>query len=73
MKMIRSLWRENDAQDMVEYSLMLAFVALASAALMVQAGAGVKNVWQQVSGCPSGTHLETFGDIDHPVCEPNGH
>jgi len=37
--------REEQGQDLVEYTLLLAFVALASAALFIGAGATMKNIW----------------------------
>lgn len=36
---------DEQGQDLIEYTLLLAFVALASAALMTKAGASVKTVW----------------------------
>jgi Flp pilus assembly pilin Flp len=37
--------REEEGQDLVEYTLLLAFVALASAALFIGAGASMANIW----------------------------
>lgn len=37
--------REEQGQDLVEYTLLLAFVALASAALFVNAGTTMKGIW----------------------------
>jgi Flp pilus assembly pilin Flp len=37
--------REEQGQDLIEYTLLLAFVALASAAIFVTAGASVKSIW----------------------------
>ena len=42
--MIR-LVREEQGQDLVEYSLLLAFVALASAALFINAGTSIAGIW----------------------------
>jgi len=41
----RNLWNEEQGQDMIEYTLLLAFVALASAALFIGAGGSVKGIW----------------------------
>ena len=41
--------REEDGQDLVEYTLLLAFVALASAALFVNAGGAIKGIWTQTN------------------------
>jgi len=43
--MMRSFLRDESGQDLVEYTLLLAFVALASAALFIGAGAEVSQIW----------------------------
>ena len=42
---LRNLWNEEQGQDMIEYTLLLAFVALASAALFIGAGNSVHGIW----------------------------
>jgi Flp pilus assembly pilin Flp len=37
--------RAEEGQDLVEYTLLLAFVCLASAALFIGAGKSMANVW----------------------------
>ena len=37
--------REEEGQDLVEYTLLLAFVCLASAALFIGAGKSMANIW----------------------------
>jgi Flp pilus assembly pilin Flp len=37
--------REEDGQDLIEYTLLLAFVCLASAALFINAGSTMSNIW----------------------------
>ena len=37
--------REEQGQDLVEYTLLLAFVALASAAIFIGAGASIAGIW----------------------------
>jgi Flp pilus assembly pilin Flp len=37
--------REDEGQDLIEYTLLLAFVALASAALFLSAGGNVAGIW----------------------------
>ncbi len=37
--------RAEEGQDLVEYTLLLAFVCLASAALFIGAGVSMANVW----------------------------
>jgi Flp pilus assembly pilin Flp len=42
---ILRLVRDEEGQDLVEYTLLLAFVCLASAALFIGAGKSMANVW----------------------------
>ena len=42
--------REEKGQDLVEYTLLLAFVCLASAALFIQAGASLAGIWGDANG-----------------------
>jgi Flp pilus assembly pilin Flp len=37
--------RDEEGQDLVEYTLLLAFVCLASAALFIGAGKSMANIW----------------------------
>jgi Flp pilus assembly pilin Flp len=37
--------RDEQAQDLIEYTLLLAFVCLASAALFISAGGSVAGIW----------------------------
>jgi Flp pilus assembly pilin Flp len=37
--------REEEGQDLVEYTLLLAFVCLASAALFIGAGKSMASIW----------------------------
>lgn len=37
--------QEEDGQDLIEYTLLLAFVCLASAALFISAGGSVAGIW----------------------------
>lgn len=41
--------KDEQGQDLIEYTLLLAFVALASAALFTSAGASVKSIWSNAS------------------------
>ena len=40
-KFLKRFWREESGQDLIEYTLLLAFVALASASLFLSAGGSV--------------------------------
>jgi Flp pilus assembly pilin Flp len=45
MTFLRNFWQEDQGQDLIEYTLLMAFVALASAALFIGAGGSVKGIW----------------------------
>jgi Flp pilus assembly pilin Flp len=42
---IRNFWNDEQGQDLIEYTLLMAFVALASAALFIGAGKSVQGIW----------------------------
>jgi Flp pilus assembly pilin Flp len=42
---IERFLRDEQGQDLIEYTLLLAFVALASAALFIGAGSSVSGIW----------------------------
>jgi Flp pilus assembly pilin Flp len=41
--------KDEQGQDLIEYTLLLAFVALASAALFTSAGTSVSKIWSAAS------------------------
>jgi len=43
------LWHDEQGQDLIEYTLMLAFVALASAALFSSAGTSINQIWSKTN------------------------
>jgi Flp pilus assembly pilin Flp len=45
MSYIISFLFDEQGQDLIEYTLLMAFVALASAALFLSAGGSVKGIW----------------------------
>ena len=45
--------REEQGQDLVEYTLLLAFVCLASAALFINAGASLATIWTDTNAIAS--------------------
>jgi len=45
MTMLKNFIREEQGQDLIEYTLLLAFVALASAALFIAAGGCFNGIW----------------------------
>jgi Flp pilus assembly pilin Flp len=42
---LRTFWRDELGQDLIEYTLLMAFVALASAALFLGAGGSISGIW----------------------------
>jgi Flp pilus assembly pilin Flp len=50
MKRIRKFLQDGQGQDLIEYTLLLAFVALASAGLYTSAGGSVSNIWGNANG-----------------------
>jgi Flp pilus assembly pilin Flp len=45
MNLLTSLFRDDEGQDLIEYTLLMAFVALASAALFLGAGSSISGIW----------------------------
>ena len=45
MNAIQKFWNDEQGQDLIEYTLLMAFVALASAALFLGAGGSIKGIW----------------------------
>jgi Flp pilus assembly pilin Flp len=43
--LIRGFWQDESGQDLIEYTLLMAFVALSSAALFSNTGSSVSKVW----------------------------
>jgi Flp pilus assembly pilin Flp len=40
-----NLWREEDGQDLIEYSLLITFIALATAALVGSGQNAIRAIW----------------------------
>ena len=49
MSLIKSFLHDENGQDLIEYTLLMAFVALASAALFIGAGGSVKGIWSSTN------------------------
>ena len=45
MHLLKRFLTGESGQDLIEYTLLLAFVALASAALFIGAGGSVQGIW----------------------------
>ncbi len=46
---LKNFLRDESGQDLIEYTLLMAFVALASASLFLSAGNSVSTIWQSGS------------------------
>ena len=47
--MLYNFVKDEHGQDLIEYTLLLAFVCLASAALFISAGTSVGGIWTQAN------------------------
>jgi Flp pilus assembly pilin Flp len=46
---IQNFIKDEQGQDLIEYTLLMAFVALASAALFIGAGSSIKGIWSSTN------------------------
>jgi Flp pilus assembly pilin Flp len=49
MKSLCLFLKNEQGQDLIEYTLLMAFIALASAAIFVNAGGSVAGIWGSAS------------------------
>jgi Flp pilus assembly pilin Flp len=42
---VKSFWKDQQGQDLIEYTLLLSFVAVASAGLFIGDGGNVAGIW----------------------------
>ena len=45
MTFLRNFWNEEQGQDLIEYSLLMAFIAVATGTLFLTPGRSVKGIW----------------------------
>ena len=45
LERLRSFWNNEEGQDLIEYTLLLAFVALVAAGLFIQSGQSTSGIW----------------------------
>ncbi len=50
---LQAFWREEDGQDLVEYALLLAFIALAAVAVLTSVQTNIKTLWKDISNALS--------------------
>jgi Flp pilus assembly pilin Flp len=43
--MLNMFWQDEQGQDLIEYTLLVAFVCLATAALFVNSGGSLSGIW----------------------------
>jgi Flp pilus assembly pilin Flp len=46
---IKRFWQEESGQDLIEYTLLMAFVALASASIFIGAGNSMTTIWNNAN------------------------
>jgi Flp pilus assembly pilin Flp len=49
LNVLKRLWQDDHGQDLIEYTLLMAFVALASAALFISSGASISAIWSDTN------------------------
>jgi Flp pilus assembly pilin Flp len=47
--MLKNFLADEQAQDLIEYTLLLAFVCLATAALFISSGGSLSGIWNQAN------------------------
>jgi Flp pilus assembly pilin Flp len=50
---LQAFWREEDGQDLIEYALLMAFIALAAVAVLGTLQTNVKTLWNGISNALS--------------------
>jgi Flp pilus assembly pilin Flp len=74
MRSLLRFVRDEDGQDLTEYSLGVAFIALLSAAIFVTAGSSTSGIWGQASNALSGANTSVSapgGDAPPPAVPPD--
>jgi len=44
-RLLMAFWHDDQGQDLIEYTLLLAFVCLATAALFISSGGSLSGIW----------------------------
>ena len=50
---VGALWNETDAQDLVEYSLLLGFIAISTISILTGVRTSMDNLWNKISNALS--------------------
>jgi len=56
---LQIFWKDESGQDLIEYTLLMAFVALASASLFISAGTSVSGIWGTASNQLSSANAQS--------------
>jgi pilus assembly protein Flp/PilA len=48
---MKRLWKEEEGQDLIEYALLVAFIALIAAALFPTVGASINAIFVKANNC----------------------
>jgi pilus assembly protein Flp/PilA len=51
---LKRLWKEEEGQDLIEYALLVALIALGAAAVFPAIGATISGVFTRANTCLSG-------------------
>ena len=49
LQMMKQIWKGEEGQDLVEYTLLLAFVTLVAAGVFVNVGQNVSAIWSKAN------------------------
>jgi len=49
MKFLKRFLIDDSGQDLIEYTLLMAFIAIASARIFINAGSSAKSIWKNAS------------------------
>lgn len=55
------LWREDEGQDMVEYTLLLGFIVLIAVAVLTSTRVQMSNIWTTISSSLSSAIADAGG------------
>jgi len=59
LSLMKRFWRDEKGQDLIEYTLLMAFIALASASLFLSAGGSISGIWVGASSQLSAANLQS--------------
>ena len=69
---LEAVLEEDRAQDLIEYTLLLGFLALVSASLMLQSGNGLQGIWMSASSTIAVANPSGSDTTPTPTPPPGG-